>query len=254
MTAVSYDYPYRLRFSHHGRAEIRVERKGRRIVFDPVERPTPDDLVVLTGPAADRQRGVVEALRAGVRPTVIAPGSLREMLSKEGPMEGYSTPIELDGVRFASLGYVPSPSRPGDALRLPLAAGPLTALRAFSERVRQPEAEPHIMQLTFPDGTRLLHLDLSLHRETTAEWVEQAREHYASPDWLIVGCPYGERAAVQKWLPRFSPARTLVAELVNTERKSLGLPTELVTPLRDQLVGLGLEVHVFAPQSGYRFE
>lgn len=252
--SISYDYPYRLRLSHNGRAEIRLERKGRRIVFDPVDRPTPDDIVVLTGPAADRLRGVTEAVRAGVKPTVVAPTSLLELLSKEGRLEGHSTPVELDGVRFVSLGYVPAPSRPSDALRLPLAAGPLSALRAISERVRQPGAEPHVYQLTFPDGARLVHLDLSLHRETTAEWVEQVREQVAGPDWLIVGCPHGEREGVLRWLPRFSPVRTLVAELVNTERKELGLPIELVTPLRDQLVGLGLEVHVFAPLSGYRFE
>lgn len=251
---VSYDYPYRLRLSHHGRAEIRLERKGRPFVFDPVNRPGPDDVVLLTGPAADRLRGTLEAVRAGVRPTVIASPPILDALAREGKIEAVHAPTTFDGVNVQVLGYPACPSRTVDAMRLPLAAGPLSALRAMSERVRQVEAEPQVVQLTFPDGSRLLHLNLALHRDTPAEWVEQAREHFAGAEWLIVGAPHGEREAVLRFIPRFSPRRVLVAELVNTERKELGLPIELVTPLRDQLVGLGLEAHVFAPHSGYRFE
>jgi hypothetical protein len=46
----------------------------------------------------------------------------------------------------------------------------------------------------------------------------------------------------------------LVAELVNGERRELGLGTELVTPWRDQLVAAGVDAHVFATQTSFRFE
>ena len=46
----------------------------------------------------------------------------------------------------------------------------------------------------------------------------------------------------------------LVTELINSERRELGLPTELVTPLRDRLHTAGIEAHVFATQASYRFE
>ena len=132
--------------------------------------------------------------------------------------------------------------------------GPAKAMRQLAGQIRLPESPPQIVEILFEDGSRLLHLDLSLHRETPSEWLDQVVSQFAEPEWLLVGQPMGEADALLQLLPRFKPRRVLVAELLNTERRRLGLPVELVTLTRDRLLSAGLEAHVFAPQASYRFE
>ena len=59
---VAYDYPYRLKLDHADRAEVRLARAGRTIVFDPVEIHD-GDIVVLTSPSPDRIRATAEAVK-----------------------------------------------------------------------------------------------------------------------------------------------------------------------------------------------
>jgi hypothetical protein len=245
---IHYDYPYRLRIVHEGGAGLQLERKGRWIRIDPVEQPSAEQVVLLT--SAERSRGTVEALKAGLRPTIVATATLLDWLKESGSSEGFSPPCTVDGIQVESLSYSPLPSPVGNLLRM----GPATALRQLSNRIRVPSAEPQVFCLHFEDGSRLLHLDLSLHQQTSAEWVEQARQRFGGAEWVIVGCPHGEAEAVVRLLPQFSPKKVLLTELVNTERRKLGLPIELVTPTRDRLVHAGLETHVFAPHASYRFE
>lgn len=248
---IHYDYPYRLRIVHHGTAGLRIERKGRWILVDPTDRPTTDNIVVLTGPGADRVKGAWEAAKAGVKPTVVASAPVMEWLREAGPVEGEPPPQRIDGVTVEALSYTPPRSSTmGELLRM----GPATAVRQLSSRARLATAEPQVICLQFEDGSRLLHLDLSLHRDTPPAWLEEAVTRFGGADWVMVGCTYGEAEAVVRLLPRFSPKKVLLTELVNTERKRLGLPIELVTPTRDRLVGAGLETHVFAPHASYRFE
>lgn len=248
---IHYDYPYRLRILHQGTAELRIEKKGRWILIDPLERPTTDNIVVLTGATADRVKGTWEAAKAGVKPTVVASEPVLEWLKEAGPVEGLVAPQELDGVRFESLAYTgPRGASVGEFLRM----GPATAVRQLTSRARLPSAASQILCLQFEDGSRMLHLDLSLHRDTPSDWLEQAISRFRGADWVIAGCPHGEADAVVQLLPRFAPKKVLLTELVNTERKRLGLATELVTPTRDRLLGIGLETHVFAPHASYRFE
>ena len=66
---------------------------------------------------------------------------------------------------------------------------------------------------------------------------------------MTVAAPF-----VGSLVDRFGAKRVLVTELQNSERREVGLPTELVTPTRDKLVAAGIEAHVFATQASYRFE
>jgi hypothetical protein len=84
--------------------------------------------------------------------------------------------------------------------------------------------------------------------------VARAAARFGNAEWTVVGMAPGDGAAVVQWLPRFGPNRVLFAELVNGERRELGQPTELVTPWRDRLVAGGVETHVFATQTSFRFE
>lgn len=254
----AHDYPYRLRVEHPERAELRLWRAGRPVVFDPATPPPDDAVVVLTGPAPDRLRGTAEAVEAGRRPTVLASEGVHAWLGRLGALEGGSGPTTVDGVRFEPRPYAPPPPAMGPLGRQLLARvgaiRPGAGLRALRERARAPEDAPLAWRLTFPDGSALLHLDLALHRGTPEAWVDEAATAWAGAEWLLLGAGYGEGDGVERWVGRFGAKRVLLCDLVNGERRALGLPVELVTPLRDRLVAQGLEAHVFATEASYRFE
>lgn len=228
---------------HPAGAELRLERPGRPIVFDPVEAPTADDIVVVTGPT--RAHATVDALKAGLKLTVITTEPIFSWLSSFGSVEGGPAPRRIDGVAFDDMPYTP-PARTAERIR--------DVVRRLRDRSRGPAGEPHIFALTFPDGTRLLHLDLALHGAVEEEWIQRAAARFGNADWTVLGLPHGETAALATWLPRFGPNRVLLMEMLNDERRELGLATELVTPARDHLNTMGLDVHVFATQASYRFE
>lgn len=236
---------------------MRLERKGRTVVFDPAAEPDPSEIVVLTGPTPARVRATVAALKAGKALTVVTTDALFDYLSRQGKVEGGAPPREVDGLRFDGTTYTaPSIARPREHfLKASVAATrPGAAIRRLAELSRLPSCDPWVVEISFPDGARLLHLDLSLHRGTDDAWASRAASRFGNAEWTIAGVPHGEGPSLIEWLPRFGPNRVLVAELVNAERRELGLPTELVTPWRDRLVGMGVEAHVFATHTGFRFE
>ena len=214
--------------------------------------------MILTGPNPSRLRGTVEALKKGRKLTVVAPDPIFDFLGKQGAVTGGSGPRQVDDLKVDGMLYAPAAGNAGalgQFLQASVAAArPRTTLRRLAEAARIPNAEPWIVELTFPDGARLLHLDLSLHQKVDEAWVARAAARFGNPEWTIVGMAHGEGASVVRWLPRFGPNRVLFAELVNGERKELGQSTELVTPWRDRLVSSGVETHVFATQTSFRFE
>ena len=248
---IHYDtYPWRLRLIHGGGGHIKIERKGRWVQIDPVERPETDAIVVLTSAVAERVQATWASAKAGVKPTVLAADALLNWVQEAGPVQALGTPALVDGLRITTLPYQALRTPPWELLRM----GPAKAMRQLAGQIRLPESPPQIVEILFEDGSRLLHLDLSIHRETPSEWLDQVVSQFAEPEWLLVGQPMGEADALVQVLPRFKPRRVLVAELLNTERRRLGLPVELVTITRDRLLNAGLEAHVFAPQASYRFE
>ena len=123
---IHYDFPFRLRLVHRENAQISLERKGRWILIDPVERPNPDHIVLLTGPGLDRLKGCWEAAKAGVKPTVVAPDGVIDWLTEAGTVEGGPAPRTVDGVKFECLSYAPlrAPSK------VQIKMGPLSMVRA----------------------------------------------------------------------------------------------------------------------------
>lgn len=257
MARVHYDRGFRIRIEHGERAELRIVRDGRTIVIDPEQPIEPGDVVVLTGPGPDRIRATAAAVREGKCPTVVASEDILVWLQAIGPIDANTAPCTIDGVAFAAMPYTPPPFVRPPAREMVGALGalkPTAALRALRERSKLPTGAPFVWQLTLPDGGRLLHLDLALHRNTEASWVEKAVAAFGKPEWLILGSQYGETDGVVQWLGHFEGKRVMVAELVNGERRALGLPIELVTPLRDRLCEAGTHAHVFATQTSFRYE
>jgi hypothetical protein len=258
-----HDYPYRLRIQHPEYAEIRVERKGRFLRVDPFDAPHDDEIVVLTSPAPHRARATVEALREGRRLTVIAAPPVLDWLARAGSVDGHAFPHTVDGVTVDGMAYTaPTQARPlAQLLRASvIGARPGASLRRLAEQARAPAVDPHIVSLAFAaddpatDGGRLLHLDLALYRDADPAWVERAAARFGGAEWLLAGFAWGEGDGVLTHVGRFGAKRVLVTELVNAERREMGLPTELVTPVRDRLAASGIEAHVFATQASYRFE
>ena len=253
---VQHDFIWKLRLTHPDRAELRLEWKGRPIVIDPVE-VLPGDLVLLTSASPDRIRGTAAAVVKGDRPDVIADPAVLEWLKRQGPLGAESASEGVvAGVRFRSMPYTPVPEARPASYFLKASIGalrPRATLGGIRERASLPEAQPRAWELTLPEVGRLLHLDLALHRQTPAAWVDAMQDFYGA-DWVIVGCAWGENDGVYQHVAAFKPKQLLVTELVNGERRARGLPCEGVTLLRDRLHEAGESAHVFATQASYRFE
>lgn len=225
---------WKLRLVHEGQAGVVMERPGRRIRFDPVEPLANGDIAVLTGIdpfAMDRTVGF---------PTVVKANGSAEVAT------------EIDGIRFEGLPYRPPE---GDSSRTRF----VSAVRQPSEAIRRWMAKRRadvstVWHLTFPNGDRLLHLGLSLHRETDVGWAANLVTRFGNPRWLVVGAPYGDDDVLVARVPAFGAEHVMVTDVEGDLRREAGKPTALVTPLVDRLQASGVPVMVFVPQSSIRFE
>ena len=251
------DFPWRLRLVHEGHSAIRVERAGSWLRFDPREPPAADQVSLLTWNQLDRSRGVVQAIRSGQTPRVMAAPELHPWLNQQGQARLEPSCGRIDDLLVESLVYTPIPITTPEETVHALKGSvrhPGTAARRLWRRARSPLARPLVIQLTFADGKRLLHLNGALHEATDAEWLRGAQESFRGADWVMVGVDYGEDEAVLRMLPGFEPGVVLVTDLVNEERQGLGLPTRLLTPTVDRLIGLGLTAYPFVSGASYRYE
>lgn len=233
-----------------------MERPGRRVRVDPLVAPDAADIVVLTSASPGRIRGTVAALRNGTPLTVVAAPAIEEYLGRQGKITGGGS-REVEGLGIQLTAYAPAPAaKPREHfLKATVAAvRPGAALRRLAEVAQLPSVSPSIVEFRFPDGARLLHLDLSLHSATPEAWLAEVSAAQGNAEWTLAGVAYGEGAGFVRHISRFGANRLLLAELGNGERRELGLPTELVTPWRDRVVNSGIETHVFATQTSVRFE
>lgn len=251
------DFIWRLRLEHEGAASIRVTRRGRTVRFDPLTPPGSDEVAVLTWDEHERVAATAAALREGRRPTVVAPGPVVDWLAERGVVEGGAPPLTVDGLQIEQLAYTPIPYAAGIEILYKArsaAFGPSRAARRMLQRIGGPRCAPMVTQITLPDGGRLLHLNLALHRWTPRDWLDEAVARFGGADWLVAGVDHGDEDAFAGHVGRFEARHLLVTDLVNDVRRALGLPTGLLTPLVDRLVSDGLPAYVFATQASFRYE
>jgi hypothetical protein len=117
-----------------------------------------------------------------------------------------------------------------------------------------PKAESVATQVTFPDGSRLVHASLSLHSGTPAAWFDALVSDWGSPEWLLVGVDHGHGEAVIERVAALQSNHVLVTDLLTEMRKQLGFPTELLTPVRDRMVADGVLADVLVSGAGLRYE
>ncbi|MED5371099.1 MAG: hypothetical protein VX899_08810 [Myxococcota bacterium] len=254
-TASGMPFPWTLRLSHHGYAGVHVEWSGRRFLFDPAQAPTEEDQVILTWHVPERLKGTLKALRGGTRLRVMADESLSGWLQQQG--QGDFRPLggQVDKqVSVEALDYTP---RTPDEVWVKAVAAlrkPSSAARKLLKRDKPPASRPQVVQLTFPNGKRLLHLGLALHRGTDAEWLRGAQERFVGADWVIVGMEPGEEEAAASMVAGFGADQILVTDLVNEVRADLGLPTNVLTLTVDRMLDEGLAAYPFVSGAGYRYE
>lgn len=249
-------YPWRLKLVHEGGRCIRLERKGRFFVFEPGG--ASDEVGILLGGDSERVSGLVSMAQDGRGEVVLSD----EVADELPPLNGITVhrfPTTVDGVAFESMNYSPllQPDRSSGILRMRRAIkSPRKAAKRWRDNGGRTASSPltSVVQLTFPDGSRLLHLDLSLHQETSDQWVQEAQGRFRGADWLICGVEYGQDEAVLTHLKGFEPKLVMLTDLVNEQRQAQGLPVNLLTPTVDALIGKGLSAHPFPPKSSFRFE
>ena len=252
-----HDFPWRLRLEHEGFASLCVQRRGRRIRFDPVVPPDGDDIVILTRAWPEHLDATAESLAAGARPTVIAEPEVLSWLSRRGDIDAHRAPVTLDGVSIETLTYTPIPYAEGaEAIRKVKSAlmRPDRAVLRLARRARQPRAAPVVVQVTMPDGGRLLHLNLSLHDGTPGAWLEEASARFGGADWIVAGIDYGHDEAMLDRIQRFGDGRVMFTDLLNDSRQSVGMPVNLLTPACDRAITRGVDAHLFVGGAGMRFE
>lgn len=265
-------FPWVLRLEHEGFASVRLERAGRHFRFDPVtpsetwaalgETPNAralhgDDVVVLTMCEHERLAGTAHALRDAIRPTVVAQPEVLDWLAQFGVVEGGPAPLVLDGVRVEALPFEPIAYAEGMEIAwkaLSTVSDLRRSARRFVNRVRLPRAKPLVVELTLPDGRRFVHLNVSVHNDTPDSWLAEAAERFRGADWAMVGVDYGHEQGFLDRIGRFDVKKLLVTDLVSDVRRSMGMPTTVLTPLVDALRERGMDAYVFASRSSFRFE
>jgi hypothetical protein len=230
------EFPWALRIVHEGNAGVILERTGRRIRFDPVSPVASDDVVILTG----------------VDPAAVAVAGVRGSMDVVRPNATTEVSTVIDGVRIEGVPYKP-PASDSTASRIGAAArSPGSVARRLLRRREQ--VPTMVWQLTFADGSRLVHLGRSLHADTDAGWAADVFTRFGRPRWLLVGAPFGQDEVVCQRTPAMEAEHVLVMDLESDIRRQDGRPTALVTPLVDRLQAKGVPVMVLVPQSSVRFE
>jgi hypothetical protein len=250
-------YPWRLRLYHEGGSSIRLERPGPWLRFDPDGVEDIDHLHLLHAATNTSIRGLKQAIEAGQHPTVVASSECMDRFPVLTEASGHSPPVDFDGLEIRSLSYTPRVAEDAEGLLKKLGRAvryPDQAARRMLEGQREAEGSPSIFDIRLPDGGRLLHLHLSLHDQTPADWLERVSTEFRGADWILVGVPYGQDEAVARHLPGFEGKLLLLTDLINEQRASAGLPTNVLTPTVDRLKNDGLSAFPFSAGSSYRFE
>ncbi len=213
--------------THEGDYALRLMGGGRTLLFDPRRCPEPQDLVVLLWGEFERVDATARATHTGLRPTVFALQPILFWLQGQGRVEGTIPPVQMEGWSVELLAYTPIPYAAGLEVAwkgLSALRRPVRAAQRLVRRMELPDCKPVIASVTMPDGRRLLHLNLALHRETPQPWLDAAVKRFGNPDILVVGADAGEEEAVAEKIRIFGAKQLWIADLVGDVRRHLGLP------------------------------
>lgn len=218
---------------------------GSTIWIDPPRAPDGGGVVVITWAERERVQGMMHA--SGAWPLICAP-EIAAWLERHAPGFPYlRPPCTWEGIRVEAVGYQPIAfATPVEALRKMKSAmrRPHHALSRLRFRAGMPRVSPWVIHCTLPDGRTIVHLNLSLHRQTPERWVDEVCARWCPVDVVVSGVDYGEEEAWLKLLPRFEAGHYIVADLLGDVRRRIGLPAGDLAPLADALAGRGIRARM----------
>jgi hypothetical protein len=252
-----------VRILHDGFAALRMYDDDERFfLVDPFDTTHWHDVkgadaeaVILTGgPWAERYDGVLALVREGRKPRVVAPAAILDWLGQHGAIEGVPAPCEISGTRIELVPYTPIDPVTGRRDRVRAAIGnPRWALSRAAARRDLPDVPPHMARFGVPHGHTIAHLGVALHRDTDPGVLAEARR-LSEGAIVLSGYPHAESEAFVEHITTLAPRKLVLCDQTNDLRRAAGLPTELITPTRDVLVGRGVETHPFVSGTSVRFE
>jgi hypothetical protein len=213
------------------------------------------EIAVLNWQWPEHLQATAQAVRDGLKPTVIAPQPVLDWLSKQGEVEVGGA--EIDGVSIQLIPYQPIPSLTSIEAAYKaraVATHPRRVLTRLRQKRGLPRCAPQVVVFTFSDGKKLVHLNLSLHDKTPDAWLAENHTAFSGAEWLLVGIDHGEESAVIDRIGALNPRRVLFTDMIGDTRRSLGMPTALLTPTVDRAVNLGFDAYPFVSQASFRFE
>lgn len=248
--------PWKLRLYHHGFAHISLSWEGRDIHFCPIEPIGENDVAVVLWSWPEHLKGCIETLKQGRTLTVVAPREIIQFLSSFGRVIGASH-FEEAGLSIELFPYEPIPewSVRGGAERIKAGVQrPLRALRRLYKKSQFPESDPHIANITFPSGARLVHLNTALHNTTVPSQLTQWSHQIGNPDWTLSGLDVGHHDSWYAQIQQFTNGAILLCDLIGDSRRSNGMSTPLLTPIVDAAVTKNINAFVFATYASYRYD
>ena len=254
---MNHKMPWQLRLSHKGSSHIQMEWNGKKFHFDPSHPVEDGEVVILLWNWPQRIQATVKSLRSGKRLIVIAPQVALDWLSQYGTFEGYSNNCVISDIEFELTPYEPIPPLTLSELANKVKGGirnGITVAKQIYRKRGMPRFQPHICQVTFPNGSRLLHLNLSLHKYTSIDWFSAQKNALPNINWAIVGCDYRHDEAMLQLIHKLPIDKILLTDLIGDARRNVGMPVQLLTPIADKAITQNLEVYVFAPHVSFRFD
>ena len=202
-------------------------------------------------------------IASGKKLVVIAAQEILDWLHSFGSFEGHADRYEKNGLCIQLTPYEAFPPwifpETLERFRV-LFRHPRTSLLRLFRQSKTPNSMPRVAEVIFPSGAKLVHLNLSLHRKQQESWLQAYTKKCGSINWMITGIDYNQTETFIQNLSFFNSPLILVTDLLSDSRKSLGLPTQWLTPIVDRLLDIfqtqqsEQQAFVFAPHASFRFD
>ena len=256
------DISWKMRMEHKGYSHLWLSWSLGNIHFDPASSLNDGDIVILLWVWPERLVETAQAISAGKKLIVIASQEIIDWLQNFGSFDGYADHFHEQNLSIKLTPYegFPSWTWPEGIERIRTAIShPLRVFKRLLRKHSMPNSMPRVAEVTFPSGVTLVHLNLSLHRLQQKSWLQSYSQKCGEIDWLIAGIDQNQDDAFVENLSFFQTDLILVTDLLSGSRKEVGLKTQWLTPIVDNLLDIfeasssSKKAYVFAPFASFRF-
>ncbi len=205
--------------AHLGHAGLRLALAGAGLCVDP---PTP-----VVGPVlltwSERER--TDGARTSTGPLAASAGVLR-WVGRDGVELRDTDGVDVAGFRVRARPYRPIPyATPPEAVRKTLSAlrDPRLAIERLRHTLRRPPDLPLVLTVDRA-GVRVVLLGQALHRFVGPPELAALVAWAGRADLVVAGTDFEDEAATGRMIGAFPARRRVIADLVGTIRRRLGLP------------------------------